>query len=207
MIWRTTERQWSVDIDSDLISFRTRPVNLICEHLVTLLHLEQKMNDIWVESFNKFICLAFEICLCKHNLVYLTAVPVHEVVSPVFASNEFSAGGSYVETITEAQLFSTSDILEEGMVQAGLGVAGLSSVGSGFHQSFLESAFGRLSFLVSSSLDKCTCSSGMESSCIRESVEEEEVGATKKILMLMKYLEHQTHLLEEAEMMAVRVET
>ncbi|GJZ92717.1 hypothetical protein Tco_0664782 [Tanacetum coccineum] len=44
--WRTTERQWSVDIDSDLISFRIRPVNPIYEHLVTLLLLELKVNDI-----------------------------------------------------------------------------------------------------------------------------------------------------------------
>nr|GFB85084.1 hypothetical protein [Tanacetum cinerariifolium] len=41
------------------------------------------------------------------------------------------------------QLFSTSDTSEEGMVQVGSGVAGLSSVGSGFHQPFLESAVGR----------------------------------------------------------------
>nr|GEX59152.1 hypothetical protein [Tanacetum cinerariifolium] len=46
--------------------------------------------------------------------------------------------GTYVIV---AQLFSTSDTLEEGIVQAGLGVAGLSYSGSGFHQSFLMSAF------------------------------------------------------------------
>nr|GEY18905.1 hypothetical protein [Tanacetum cinerariifolium] len=84
MTWRTTERQWSVDIDSDLISYWIRPVNLICEHLVTLFHLELKYQ------FRKF------------------------VISLVFTSR---------------------------MVQADLGVAGLSSSGSGFHQSFLESAF------------------------------------------------------------------
>nr|GEU48259.1 hypothetical protein [Tanacetum cinerariifolium] len=84
MTWRTTERQWSVDIDSDLISYWIRPVNLICEHLVTLFHLELKYQ------FRKF------------------------VISLVFTSR---------------------------MVQADLGVAGLSSSGSSFHQSFLESAF------------------------------------------------------------------
>ncbi|GJV27285.1 hypothetical protein Tco_1383733, partial [Tanacetum coccineum] len=36
------------------------------------------------------------------------------------------------------------------MVQAGSGVAGLSSLGSGFHQSFLMLAFGRRCFLSSS---------------------------------------------------------
>ncbi|GKG02373.1 hypothetical protein Tco_0310009 [Tanacetum coccineum] len=36
----------------------------------------------------------------------------------------------------EAQLFTTSDLLEEGIVQAGLGVIGLSSLGSGFHRLF-----------------------------------------------------------------------
>nr|GEU71270.1 hypothetical protein [Tanacetum cinerariifolium] len=111
MTWRTTERQWSVDIDSDLISFWIRPVNLICKQLMTLLHLELKVNDIWVESFNNFISLPFEICLCKLGLVHFSLV------------------------------FSTSNTLEEGMVQAGSGVAGLSSSGSGFRQSFLESAF------------------------------------------------------------------
>ncbi|GKD48065.1 hypothetical protein Tco_1277041, partial [Tanacetum coccineum] len=40
----------------------------------------------------------------------------------------------------EAQLFATSELLEEGMVQVGSRVAGISSSGSGFHQSFLESA-------------------------------------------------------------------
>ncbi|GJV38633.1 hypothetical protein Tco_1411110 [Tanacetum coccineum] len=58
--WRTTERQWLVNIDSDLISFWIRPVNLICEHLVTLLHLELKYHFMKV------------------------------VMYPVFASNEFS---------------------------------------------------------------------------------------------------------------------
>ncbi|GKF33351.1 hypothetical protein Tco_0106551, partial [Tanacetum coccineum] len=78
MTWRTTKRQWSIDTDSDLISFRIRPVNLIGEHLVTLLHLELKVNDIWVESFNNFISLPFKIYLCKLGLVHLSAVPVHE---------------------------------------------------------------------------------------------------------------------------------
>ncbi|GJS34298.1 retrotransposon protein, putative, ty1-copia subclass [Tanacetum coccineum] len=67
-----------VDIDSDLSSFWIRLVNLICEHLVTLLHLELKVNDIWIEGFNNFICLPFEICLCKRGLVHLSAVPFHE---------------------------------------------------------------------------------------------------------------------------------
>nr|GEY87542.1 hypothetical protein [Tanacetum cinerariifolium] len=40
-----------------------------------------------------------------------------------------------------------------------------------------------------------------------QQMEEEEVGATKKIMMLLKYLEYQTHLLEEAEVVAVKVET
>ncbi|GJR25204.1 hypothetical protein Tco_0973731 [Tanacetum coccineum] len=100
MTWRTTERQWSADID--LITFQIRLVYLISKHLVTLLHLELQVNDIWIESFNNLICLPFEICLYKHSLVHFTAVPVHE----------------------------------KGMVQAGLGVAGLSSFGSGFHQLF-----------------------------------------------------------------------
>ncbi|GKC36916.1 hypothetical protein Tco_1049300 [Tanacetum coccineum] len=102
MTWKTTERQWSADIDSDLITFWICSVYLICKHLVTLLHLELKLNDIWVESFNNFID----------------------------------------ETNAEAQLFSISDTLEEGMVQVGSGVAGLSSSGSSFHQSFLMSVFG-----------------------------------------------------------------
>nr|GEZ10229.1 hypothetical protein [Tanacetum cinerariifolium] len=57
---RTTERQCSVNIDSNLISFWIRLVNMICEHLVTLLYLELKVNDIWVECFKNFIILPFE---------------------------------------------------------------------------------------------------------------------------------------------------
>nr|GFC23922.1 hypothetical protein [Tanacetum cinerariifolium] len=37
--------------------------------------------------------------------------------------------------------------------------------------------------------------------------EEKDVGATEKITMLLKYLEHQMHLLEEVEAVAVVVET
>ncbi|GJW11173.1 hypothetical protein Tco_1577000 [Tanacetum coccineum] len=81
-----------VDIDSDLISFWIRLVNLICEHFVTLLNLELKVNDVWVECFNNFIRMPFEIYLCK-------------------------LGVSEIETNTEAQLFSTSDTLEDGMTQ------------------------------------------------------------------------------------------
>nr|GFA82526.1 hypothetical protein [Tanacetum cinerariifolium] len=87
-------------------------VNRICEQLVTLLHLELKYQ------FKKF------------------------VISPVFTSSEFSARVTYVEANAVAQLFSTSDTLEEGMM-------------------------------------------------------EEEMGAIEKILMLMEYLEHQMHPLEE----------
>ncbi|GKB62328.1 hypothetical protein Tco_0918514 [Tanacetum coccineum] len=66
MTWRTTERQWLVDIDSDLISFWIRLVSLVCEHLGTLLHLELKMNNIWEES------------LCKRGLLHLSAVLFQE---------------------------------------------------------------------------------------------------------------------------------
>ncbi|GJT21982.1 hypothetical protein Tco_0891919 [Tanacetum coccineum] len=192
MTWRTTERQWSVDIDFDLISFWIHPVNLICERLVTLLHLELKVNDIQVESFDDLISLPFEVGL--PNAV--------------------------------AELFSTSDLLEGGIVQVGLGVAGLSSSGNGFHQSCLESAFSRLAFPKFSSSDTCTCSSGMKSSSIRDSirnkswasktpadsyrvsnVEEEEVAATEKTKMLPKYLEHQMRPLEEVVVVAIKVET
>ncbi|GJR62351.1 hypothetical protein Tco_1504513 [Tanacetum coccineum] len=38
-------------------------------------------------------------------------------------------------------------------------------------------------------------------------MEEEEAEATKKILMLLKYLEHQMRLLEEVEVVAMKVET
>ncbi|GKE39752.1 hypothetical protein Tco_1463157, partial [Tanacetum coccineum] len=62
----------SADIDSDLITFRIRLVNLICKHLVTLLHQELKYQFIKV------------------------------VMSPLFASNEFSTGVAYVETNAEA---------------------------------------------------------------------------------------------------------
>ncbi|GKG01334.1 hypothetical protein Tco_0306039, partial [Tanacetum coccineum] len=64
MTWRTTERQWSADIDSDLITFRIRLVYLISKHLVTLLHLELQYQFMKV------------------------------VMSPILASDEFSAGGS-----------------------------------------------------------------------------------------------------------------
>ncbi|GJX81641.1 hypothetical protein Tco_0331122 [Tanacetum coccineum] len=57
---------------------RICPVNLICEHLLTLLHLELTVNDIWVECFDNFISLPFEICLCKRGLVHLSTVPFQE---------------------------------------------------------------------------------------------------------------------------------
>ncbi|GJV75782.1 hypothetical protein Tco_1507366 [Tanacetum coccineum] len=38
-------------------------------------------------------------------------------------------------------------------------------------------------------------------------MEEEEVAVAGKTLMLMKYLEHQTRMLEEVEVVAVKVET
>ncbi|GKF09648.1 hypothetical protein Tco_0043872, partial [Tanacetum coccineum] len=69
------------------------------------------------------------------------------IMSPVFTSNEFSVGVSEVKTNTEAQLFFTPNTLEDGMIQAGSGVAGLSSSGSGFHQSLRESAFGRYEYI------------------------------------------------------------
>nr|GEV71952.1 hypothetical protein [Tanacetum cinerariifolium] len=75
-----------------------------------------------------------------------------------------------LECFVGAQLFLTFDTLEEGMVQVGSGVVGLSSSGSGFHQSFLMSAFGRLASSVTSSSDRCTCASRVESSCIRVSL-------------------------------------
>ncbi|GKD76126.1 hypothetical protein Tco_1334408 [Tanacetum coccineum] len=103
MTWRTTKRKRTVDIDSDLIAFRIHPVYLICKQLVTLLHLELKYQSMKV------------------------------VMSPIFSSSMFSAGGSYVDAKVVAQLFSTSDALEDGMIQAGSGVVGLSSTGSGFH--------------------------------------------------------------------------
>ncbi|GJS47087.1 hypothetical protein Tco_0597208 [Tanacetum coccineum] len=62
--WRTTKRQWSADIDSDLITFWIRLVYLISKHLVTLLHLELQYQFMKV------------------------------VMSPILASNEFLAGGS-----------------------------------------------------------------------------------------------------------------
>ncbi|GJW62207.1 hypothetical protein Tco_0111542 [Tanacetum coccineum] len=37
--------------------------------------------------------------------------------------------------------------------------------------------------------------------------EEEEIAATEKTLMLLKYLEHQMRLLEEVEVVAMKVET
>ncbi|GKF12741.1 hypothetical protein Tco_0050667 [Tanacetum coccineum] len=121
MTWRTTERQWSVDFDSDMISFRIQLVNLIYEHLMTLLHLELKVNAIWVESFNNFISLPFEIFLSKLGLVYLSAVPVYE--------------SRHVASLSKQGVLNRRFI--------GSGVAGLSSTGSGFHQYFLKSAFGR----------------------------------------------------------------
>ncbi|GJS19330.1 hypothetical protein Tco_0447962 [Tanacetum coccineum] len=96
------------------------------------------------------------------------------------------------------------------MIQVGSGVAGLYSSGSGFHQSVLTLSFGRWSFPESLSSDKCTCSSGMESSCIRSpegDIEEEEAEASEKIIMLPKYLEHLMHLLEEVDVVAIKVET
>ncbi|GKG10071.1 hypothetical protein Tco_0338817, partial [Tanacetum coccineum] len=38
-------------------------------------------------------------------------------------------------------------------------------------------------------------------------MEEEEVAETKKTLMLLKYLEYETYLLEEVEVVTVKVET
>ncbi|GJT09330.1 hypothetical protein Tco_0856372 [Tanacetum coccineum] len=80
----------------------------------------------------------------------------------------------------------SADHTSAGMVQADSGVAGLSSSGSGFHQSFLTLSFGR---------------------SFEGDMEEEEAEATEKILMLLKYLEHQMRLLEEVEEVAMNVET
>nr|GEX59005.1 hypothetical protein [Tanacetum cinerariifolium] len=109
------------------------------------------------------------------------------VMSPVFARKECSAGGTYVEANAMAQLFSTSVILEEGMVQAGSGLAGLSASGSGFHQSFLMSAFG----------------GGVKYQWMKE----EEVVVAEKNLMLLKYLEQRMRLLEVVVLVDVKVET
>ncbi|GKE65993.1 hypothetical protein Tco_1520154 [Tanacetum coccineum] len=137
--WRTAKRQWSVDINSDLISFWIRPVNLSCDHLVTLLHLELKVNDIWVECFNNFISLPFEICLRKHGFVHLLAVPVHEGchISNLCKQRVLSWGLIGCGQC-RSQLYTTSNLLEEGIVQAGSRVAGLSSSGRGFHQCLLH---------------------------------------------------------------------
>nr|GEV60474.1 hypothetical protein [Tanacetum cinerariifolium] len=89
------------------------------------------MNDIWVESFNDFICLAFKVCLSELGLSHLLTIPVHKPLG----------------------------ICDEGITQAGSGVAGLLSSGIGFNHSSLFLIFGRWTESVSFKSDILAVSS------------------------------------------------
>ncbi|GKG03817.1 hypothetical protein Tco_0314204, partial [Tanacetum coccineum] len=115
VLGRIFRRRGFLEINSDLISFRIRLVNLICEHLVTLLHLELKSL---MES--------------KPEIVEL-----------------------------------------------------------------------RLQSWMNSELH-CPVTEQIQ---MYQWMEEVEVAETKKTLILLKYLEHQIRLLEEVEVVAVKVET
>nr|GFA49917.1 hypothetical protein [Tanacetum cinerariifolium] len=79
MTWRTT-------IDSDLISFWIPLVNLICEHLVTLLPLELKMEEEEEEEVvgetNKILMLLkyleYQMCLLEEVEVVVVTVETHK---------------------------------------------------------------------------------------------------------------------------------
>ncbi|GKB10658.1 hypothetical protein Tco_0844581 [Tanacetum coccineum] len=91
---------------------------------------------------------------------------INIAISPVWASREFSGGGAYVDFRAEAQLFVGIIRSDDGIVQAGSGVAGLSSVRS-FHQLCLKLTVGIRSRPTSSPLEYGVISASGSSSLIK----------------------------------------
>nr|GEX39336.1 hypothetical protein [Tanacetum cinerariifolium] len=84
---------------------------------------------------------------------------INIAMSLVYASSESSGGGVQVDTRADARLFIRIGRSDDGMDQAGSGVAGLSS-SSGFHQFCCKFTLGIWTFPLSSSSGEYTYASG-----------------------------------------------
>ncbi|GKG05385.1 hypothetical protein Tco_0325471 [Tanacetum coccineum] len=101
MTWRTTQWEWSADV-----ILEKSVVYLIGQKLVTFLHLILEMNYVRMEGFDNFICRTFQVFRCELCDSLLLAEPINK------HSN-------------------ITGRLNEGMDQAGSGVAVLIQINSG----------------------------------------------------------------------------